>query len=343
MSKFGEASNSLSVALMSEQAGPTTSWVHLIPSGEFWGRDGRGPDRLESADAVINTSRAYAGKRKMVVDYEHQTLKAKDNGQPAPAAGWIVGMQAREDGIWGKVEWTEAGAERVEKREYRYISPVFRHTSDGVIKSILNAALTNNPNLDQLTALSQAEEPSMKSDQLAAKVRSAAALLGLPETTDQGIVLARLRDLSAHTAEIAVLSGDTTLAAHAPDFDPTKYVPIGDFERVVADANKLRQGVTMEAAEHRVSMEISKGNLPPYLKDWAVSLCTVNTPQFDAFLRRVGPAFNRIVEPMTIGKRSSHSEHSQTLSAEEEEVCKNMGLSPATYAAARRGAADEEA
>lgn len=338
-----EASNSLAIALMSEQTGPTTSWVHLVPTGEFYGVDGRGPYRLEKADAVITNSRAYHGKRKIVLDYEHQSINTVKNGQPAPAAGWIVGLQSRDNGIWGMVEWTDAAAQAVAKREYRYISPVIFHTSDGKITGIQSAALTNTPNIDQLTALSRAEEPSMKSDKLAAKVRSAATLLGLPETTDQGIVLARLRDIAAHAAEIAALSGDTTLAVHSSEPDPTKYVPIGDFERVVADANKLRQGVTVEAAENRVAMEISKGNLAPYLKDWAVSLCTVNMPQFDAFLKRVGPAFNKIVEPLTIGQRTSHSEHSQTLTDEEAQVCKNMGLTPTSYAAARRGAADEEA
>jgi len=338
------AKNSLSVALMSEDAGPAKSWVHLVPAGSFYGIDGRGPYHLENADAVITGSRNYAGKRKMVLDYEHQSLHAKENGQPAPAAGWIVGLQKRENGIWGLVEWTDAAAQAVAKREYRYISPVIVTTPDGKVTAIINAALTNSPNLDQLTALSRAEEPSMEPDQLAATVRSAAALLGLPETSEQSVVIARLREVAAIAAEIADLTGDATLAAQSAEPDPAKYVPIGDFERVVADANKLRQGVTIETAKHRVANEIKSGRLPPFIGDWAVSLCTTNMPAFEAFMDRVGPAFNKMVEPHQHGSKvPRRSEHSQALSDEETQVCRNMGISPSTYAAARRGAADDEA
>ncbi|MCK5295245.1 MAG: hypothetical protein KAJ75_00015, partial [Alphaproteobacteria bacterium] len=48
-------------------------WVHLLPSGTFSGRDGRGPYVLNSSEDVIAKSSRIAGNSDLVVDYEHQT------------------------------------------------------------------------------------------------------------------------------------------------------------------------------------------------------------------------------------------------------------------------------
>ncbi|MGY6517055.1 phage protease, partial [Vibrio parahaemolyticus] len=73
-------------------------------------------------------------------------------GLSAPARGWIVALQARRDGIWGKVEWTPEGRKLVPG--YRGISPVIRHDKQsGRIDAILRASLTNTPNLSGLVTL----------------------------------------------------------------------------------------------------------------------------------------------------------------------------------------------
>lgn len=46
--------------MTSSPVGSTEQWIHLMPSGTFGGRDGRGPYRLAGAAAVIETSRRYA-------------------------------------------------------------------------------------------------------------------------------------------------------------------------------------------------------------------------------------------------------------------------------------------
>jgi hypothetical protein len=48
-------------------------------------------------------------------------------GGTAKAAGWIKELQVRDDGIFGRVEWTEAAAAAIKAGEYRYLSPVFFH------------------------------------------------------------------------------------------------------------------------------------------------------------------------------------------------------------------------
>lgn len=327
---------SLAVALMTEQATPSAAWVHVLPVGTFYGRDGRGPYTVAHAEAIIDATRALAGKRQLVIDYEHQTLRSEKNGAPAPAAGWISGLKQRPNGIWALVEWTEAAAVHIAKREYRYLSPVFYHTPDGVVTAILNAALTNAPNLDQLTALARTEIVPM--DELTTKLREVAALLGLPDTADRATILKRLQDIGKLASDVATLTGDTTIAPQSTAPDPTKYVPIGDFERAVADANKLRQGVTLTAATQRVDGAIREGKLAPFLKDWALGLCTVNVPAFDGFLDRVGPAFHNLFVsqmPAGPGRREKPGER---LSDDEEAIRQRMGLTVEQFSKGRIGA-----
>ena len=129
-------------------------WVELIPAGEFSGRDGRGPYTLDPA--AVQSAFADWGMP-LAIDYEHQAFNAAENGQPAPAAGWINALDVRAGALWGQVEWTERAAGHVTAREYRFLSPVFDHDKQGRVLRLLGAGLTNNPNL-YLTALNRRGE-----------------------------------------------------------------------------------------------------------------------------------------------------------------------------------------
>ncbi len=75
-----------------------------------------------------------------------------------PAAGRIVGLEARERGeLWGRVEWTPRGADQVARRQYRFISVSFQ-TEPHLrrIQELTGAKLTNDPNYNVL-ALNRAE------------------------------------------------------------------------------------------------------------------------------------------------------------------------------------------
>ena len=119
----------------------------LMPAGQLKARDGR-RWRLTDADAVIRATRTAAGSLDLAIDFEHQTQNAKQNGQPAPAAGWIRELQARAGALWARVEWTARAAAMLKAREYRYLSPAFFHTPSGVVERIEGAGWTNYPALD---------------------------------------------------------------------------------------------------------------------------------------------------------------------------------------------------
>jgi phage I-like protein len=136
-------------------------WVHLLPGplGMIRTGDGRGPYRVEDQARLIADS--FAETDHLPIDENHATDLAAPRGEPAPARGWIVAMEARPDGIWGRVEWSSAGQALLADRAYRGISPVILHDKAGVIRAILRASLVNRPNLRGLTALNQEELQTM--------------------------------------------------------------------------------------------------------------------------------------------------------------------------------------
>lgn len=141
-------------------AGAVPEWVHLAPAGTFRGNDGRGPFTLENPDDVIRASMS-AGK--LALDENHSTDLAAPKGEPAPARGWIVEMQMRSDGLWGRVEWTGAGRSLVEDKAYRGISPVLMSTKAGKLLRILRASLVNDPNLTLTTLHSREKDMDLLS------------------------------------------------------------------------------------------------------------------------------------------------------------------------------------
>jgi phage I-like protein len=309
------------IALASRAEPSGEQLVHLIPTGTFQGRDGRGPYQLRDAAAVIRASREHAGRRLMPIDYDHQIDFAEANGKPAPAAGWITGLHARADGIWGVVDWTARAAEHLARREYRYLSPAFRHKPDGEVTCLLRAALTNNPNLDQLTALARMEEGM---DDLA-DVRKA---LDLQEDADVAAIVTKIREL--------------TTARNAATPDPAQYVHIGDFERVVTEVNKLNQGIALHAATDHVEAQIERGKLLPFLRQWGIALCQVNKPAFDTFVSQTHKGIQKLLAPSGAKSAPPAGRASSGLSDEEIAIASRMGLTEEEFAKHRARTTTED-
>lgn len=134
--------------------------VQLLPAGEFRSLDGR-PQEVAAwfidgkiAETLIAAAAARATP--YVLDYHHQSLMAAEKGIKAPAAGWFKTLDWVEGiGLFATdVQWTEAARQMVEADELRYVSPVFAwDRADGRVTHLINAALTNNPGLDGMAAV----------------------------------------------------------------------------------------------------------------------------------------------------------------------------------------------
>lgn len=209
-------STSLSPVLMASASGASEDvtapeWIHLLPTaaGDIATDDNRGPYRVEDAAAIIAAS--FADQDRLPIDQDHATDLAAPKGLPAPARGWIVEMQARADGIWGRVEWTREGAAMVADRAYRAISPVILHDKAKRIFAILRASLVNRPNFKGLAALNAADDeqdPNQEDDPVK-PLEQIALALGLQASASVEDILAAIGAKSTDPALQASLQAAT--------------------------------------------------------------------------------------------------------------------------------------
>ncbi|MCX9112209.1 hypothetical protein OKS80_04745 [Aeromonas veronii] len=157
-------------------------WYQLLPVGPFKARDGRPFDvasghwQLDGQIAAALIARAKALGQDILIDYDHQTLKTDQNGQPAPAAGWYNSDEIawREgQGLFIKPRWTERAAALVAAKEYRFLSAVFPYDAQGRPLELRMTAITNDPGvvgmqaLAALSALPASSHMSIQPGQLA--------------------------------------------------------------------------------------------------------------------------------------------------------------------------------
>ena len=193
------------VAINAEQKGGAPEWLHLLPIGELTTPDGaKYLVNQQSMDEVL----AHWADRKidMVIDYEHQTHKDVQ----APAAGWIKELEARPDGIWGRVEWTKRGADYVVNKEYRYMSPVIGYEkATGRVIRLLDVALTNTPRINNYPAIIN-KLGGGKVNEFLDKLK---AFLGLGESDGEEQTLSAVETLVSAFKELAGLDGKAACTA----------------------------------------------------------------------------------------------------------------------------------
>lgn len=273
-------------------------WVHLLPAGTIATVDGRGPYHVENAAELIAAS--LDGGARLPLDENHATDLAAPKGHPAPARGWIVGLQSRADGIWGQVEWTESGRDLVAGRAYRHISPVIAHRPDGTVTGLLRASLVNRPNLNGLASLHAEGDgvvfeqlrsalflaPDADSSAILARVRANAAemsqgslerqqftaqlrsFLFLKDDANEETILTRIRTDVMERAKLieaaglqAAADGGAVLQAVQSLADPSKYVPFAVVTSLQAELSDLTRRTKLERAERVVDEAIRGGKM----------------------------------------------------------------------------------
>ena len=151
-------SNGIGFAALSLQI-TTKKEFRIIPAGRFKGVDGRpagGSWVMTASNGAKLIEAAQSRQIDYVIDYEHQTMLAGTNGKPAPAAGWFKKIAWRDDGLYVvDARWTSAAKAMIDSEQYRFISPTFLYDSATLqVNGLHSVALTNNPNLHDLTDLS---------------------------------------------------------------------------------------------------------------------------------------------------------------------------------------------
>lgn len=278
--------------------------VQLMPMGMIRPRNGTPPlvvlaDRAH-AEAVVAASAQYLGVSAMVIDYDHQSVRAPGVAGQAKAAGWISKLTAEEDGVWGEVEWTAAASAELADRQYRYISPYFAHRPDGRVTKIINAGLTNTPNLDLAAVASAISTEAEKSHML--DLKALASALGLAEDADEAAIMAAIaRNKAAGTVLTATASalgakeGDDLVAlataAKAGKVDPAKFVPVETVAELRTEMSAMKTLLDDMAAKRKtatIAEAVTSGKLTPALKVHAETLDETALASFLAALPTTG-------------------------------------------------------
>ena len=290
----------------------------LIPPGEnIEGRDGRAwhnttPQGIVDYFTVRGVDLPF--------DVEHATELKAPQGEPAPAAAWIKGLEVREGGaVYGRIEWTPKGRDMVMNREYRYYSPVFIYEKSTLnIRGLTSVGLTNKPNLF-ITALNhehnQKEDPTMDLKQLL-------AALGLPETATFAMAL----------NHISKVQGDLATALNRAETpDVAKFVPKAQFDAVVTTATnaqkelkELKSAETEKAINSEIEAALKAGKIIPATKDYYTAMCRQEggLAQFQDFVKAA---------PVVGGDTDLDTRQvdgdGKALNASQKEVCARMGIS----------------
>ena len=249
--------------------------VQLMPDGKFAAQDGR-PNDVATGSWLLDQEafemlKATAASRKndFHFDYEHQTLKAEQNGKPAPASGWFK-ADALEyvpgKGLFAlNVKWTDKAAAMLKADEYRFISPVFHYNKDTGRPVILrHFALTNDPaldGLDKVVALKNSQQPQNGVTPMNEALQLLQALgvsLGDGEEPtkahfEQGVTAVKALQAKAKQADDAN-EQVAALKAESGNVDLSKYVP-------VEVANSYREQLAALKSQHdhlSVDQEIEK-------------------------------------------------------------------------------------
>lgn len=338
----------------------------LFPAGEFRANDGR---PVECACWVMNAACAQllitAASQKgvdYVTDYEHQTLRAKQNGQPAPAAAWFHELEWREgDGLYAvNVRWTAAAAAMIAADEYRYISPVFSYDRNGSITGLINAALTNTPALDNMEEVLLAAASMLSGDlteetpmneELLERLRW---LLNMPEGSTAEDIAAQLDKIRSQlgvaaanfsletylqqsTTSIAALSQqvDALKTAQTQTVDLSQYVPVAvvrEKDEQIASLSSQQQGTELEGL---LTAALSDGRIiGKATEEWLREMGKTNMPGVRNYLDNVATpvaALTRMQTSVTTVRENSPTKKDDPLLLA---VCSQFGCEPTVIAQA---------
>ena len=144
---------------------PNSAWMQAFPTGVYkhpvYGKIKMTVERAKAmASNVIRKVRGID----IAIDYGHESA--------GEAAGWVSSAEARSDGLWLFVDWTDDAAADIRSGKYRYFSPefvdVWQHPETGEkFKDVLfGGGLTNRPFLKNIMPVNLSEVLAQEAGQV---------------------------------------------------------------------------------------------------------------------------------------------------------------------------------
>ena len=324
--------------------------VKIIPKGTFAPTDNRTdhgvPAWTLTAALAKELMASLAGRdTDIVVDYEHASLKAAEHGRPNPAAGWIERYEwDDEQGLMAEIKWTDKAAQMIADKAYRYLSPVLLYNAAGEVKGLHSVALTNTPALDgmALAALSKQINPDQPDEGTPMNKEALIKLLGLAADADEQAINQALQALQESAggksiAELLAAPKDTPPAEppKTPEGkQPEDAAELAELKAQVAALSKQLTALEVGgASDGLIAAALSDGRLLPHQEADARKLAAAD-PQAFKNLMAGSLALAALSKSQTGGKGGA-ADNAPALSAEEQAVAAQLGISAADYQKAK--------
>lgn len=165
-------------------------WVLLAPWGEW--PHAQGIDQVLDREAADNLIAQWVSENRpeILVDFDHASF---DPSRASVAAGWIQDLQARDDGLYIRIRWTDIGDQALRGGRYRYLSALWQITSlssdRGRPWRLLSVGLTNQPNIPT-PALANRQTPQPEND-----MKNIAVTLGLDAAASESSIIEAIKKL----------------------------------------------------------------------------------------------------------------------------------------------------
>lgn len=327
-----------------------TADVHLLPHGEFVGRDGRPGKGLTwklsdaKGQALATRLNALHETVRFNFDYEHQALLSEENGQPAPASGWASKFEWRNgQGLYAlNVQWTARAKEMIEGDEYGYISPaIVFDTKTGEVTGVVNASLVNIPSLDlspvatqtmaRLNAhsLFQPPEQSTMNEVLKALLESLGLNVSAETTKEQAT--AAVAALKAKADKADELGTEVALLKAKPgagEPDPTKWVSLDSFTKLNEQVVLLSAKHTSGEVDKMIADAVAAGKCTPVVEEVWRNVGNKDVAMLKSLIDKTpaNPALAGQQQSQANGGKQEQRSATAEGTPEELAMCKNLNL-----------------
>ncbi len=292
------------------------SRLQIVPPGKHPHRLGLQVIDRHTAARLVKA--LHLRTRDIVIDYGHASMETPDANRGI-AAGWILPRSAfvdNEGGITADVRWTSKALNYIRNGEYRFLSPVFmfdeNRSADGelFLTSIINAGLTNNPNIEKMKPIANSKKENNKMN----LHEELAKLLALPPSVTEEEILAAIKEL-ADTAE--------KLGNAKKEADKLKTEAVQNSLALATLKSKL---VSFEEKERNelVDNAVATGRVTPAQREWALEYAMNDIDGFTRYLANTNAVpLSRTPEPYRSG---GHIDKDQ-----EEILCMFKSITPEDF------------
>jgi len=195
------------------------------------------------------------------------------------AYGWIMALEARDDGLYLQTKWSAAGQDLLANAHYKWFSPFWGCRNDGqehgraILRPVrlVSIGLTNTPNIEGIPPLANDENatPIPKGDH-PVKREDLIKALSLAEDADDAAILAAIKAVQDELA---------ALKAKAAESDSAKQDLANEKTARAAAETALANEKTARSAERKARIELVLDNAqaagkftPAQRPQWAADL-----------------------------------------------------------------------